>query len=164
MVFNFTLVLENNKTMWPSGYTPSTDFSANYPGRVEIPLFEYVLGPNITYEVKPVGQGDPPKDYYVLQQNQLRLHWQHGPGMIATRFLKTEQLRMQSNDTIILYLQDYLNITYVSFCSVGLLSLDMYCGETLTEDIGGALKYFATASFESQHTLKYHHMVVYSTE
>ena len=74
-VLNFTLVLENNRTMWPSGYTPNTEFSANYPGRLEIPLLGYVLGPNITYEVRPSGQGDPPDQYYVLQQNQLRLHW-----------------------------------------------------------------------------------------
>lgn len=36
---NYTLVLANNKTMWDSGYIPNTEFSVNYPGRLEIPLF-----------------------------------------------------------------------------------------------------------------------------
>lgn len=84
--------------------------------------------------------------------------------MIATRFIKTEQFWNFGNETLIIYLQDYTNVTYISLCSIGILSLDMYCNDTITEDIGGALKFFATALFESQHTLQYHHMIAYSTE
>jgi hypothetical protein len=61
MVYNFTIVYDTNKTIWDSGYKPYNEYSANYPGKLEIPLFEYALGPNITYEVKPTGDGDAPE-------------------------------------------------------------------------------------------------------
>ena len=52
IVINFTLLEDNNKTMWPIGEMPPSQFTANYPGKVEIRLHEYVFGPNITYKLR----------------------------------------------------------------------------------------------------------------
>jgi hypothetical protein len=52
LLINFTLLEENNHTMWPIGDLPPSTFTANYPGKVEIKLHEYVFGPNITYKIR----------------------------------------------------------------------------------------------------------------
>lgn len=57
LVLNFTLLEDNNKTMWPIGTAPPTHYNANYPGKVLIPLHEYVLGPNITYRITETSKG-----------------------------------------------------------------------------------------------------------
>ena len=38
MVLNFTLLEDNNRTMWPIGAAPAAKYNANYPGKVVIPL------------------------------------------------------------------------------------------------------------------------------
>lgn len=83
--------------------------------------------------------------------------------MIATRFLKTEQVGRFGNDTIVLYLQDLLNITYIAICRTEETSLNMYCDDTMTEDLGGQLQFLATTFFMSTHTLKRHHVMAYLT-
>jgi hypothetical protein len=52
MIINFTLLENNNRTMWPIGIAPPSDYNANYPGKIKIALYEYVLGPNVTYTIK----------------------------------------------------------------------------------------------------------------
>jgi hypothetical protein len=42
---------DNNRTIWPTGKAPSSVYQANYPGKVIIPIYDYVLGPNITYKI-----------------------------------------------------------------------------------------------------------------
>jgi hypothetical protein len=37
--FNFTLLDEYNRTMWPIGSAPPNFYNANYPGKVKIDLF-----------------------------------------------------------------------------------------------------------------------------
>lgn len=49
---NFTLLEENNRTMWPIGSAPPSFYNANFPGKINIQLSEYVLGPNITYSIQ----------------------------------------------------------------------------------------------------------------
>ena len=57
VVLNFTLVEEDNRTMWEVGGGPPSNFSANYPGLVKIELGDYILGPNVTYRVREVQKG-----------------------------------------------------------------------------------------------------------
>lgn len=49
LTVNFTLVSENNKTIWATGKVPPTHFSVNAPGEVYIPIFDYILGANVSY-------------------------------------------------------------------------------------------------------------------
>jgi hypothetical protein len=37
-VFVFTLVEDNNRTMWQVGDAPAPSYNANYPGKVVIPM------------------------------------------------------------------------------------------------------------------------------
>jgi hypothetical protein len=37
-IFNFTLVEENNRTMWAVGDAPAPYYNANFPGKVVIPI------------------------------------------------------------------------------------------------------------------------------
>lgn len=37
-IFNFTLVEDNNRTMWNVGDAPTPFYNANYPGKVVIPI------------------------------------------------------------------------------------------------------------------------------
>lgn len=55
LIVNFTVVSENNKTIWATGKTPPSFFSVNSPGDIYIPLHDYILGPNVTYEFKAFG-------------------------------------------------------------------------------------------------------------
>lgn len=73
-IFNFTLVEENNRTMWAVGDAPAPYYHANYPGKVVIPIHEYALGPNISYKITEVKKGEI-KKYKIYQQDQLNLHW-----------------------------------------------------------------------------------------
>jgi len=34
ILINFTLLEDNNRTMWPIGEMPPSQFTANYPGKV----------------------------------------------------------------------------------------------------------------------------------
>ena len=43
--------------MWAVGGAPPSRFSANYPGMVKIELGSYILGPNVTYQVREVQKG-----------------------------------------------------------------------------------------------------------
>lgn len=70
MILNFTLLEDNNRTMWPIGAAPASHYNANYPGKVVIPLQEYVLGPNITYRITETSKGEL-KKFKVYQQEQL---------------------------------------------------------------------------------------------
>lgn len=38
IVVNFTLLEDNNRTMWPIGEVPPSTYTANYPGKVVIQL------------------------------------------------------------------------------------------------------------------------------
>jgi hypothetical protein len=49
---NFTLLEEFNRTMWPIGTAPPNSYNANYPGKIKIDLYEYVIGPNVTYRIR----------------------------------------------------------------------------------------------------------------
>lgn len=51
-ILNFTLLQEYNRTMWPIGIAPPNFYNANYPGKIMIELSEYVIGPNVTYNIK----------------------------------------------------------------------------------------------------------------
>ena len=55
LIVNFTLVSENNKTIWATGKVPPSHFSVNSPGEIYIPLYEYILGANVTYSFKAFG-------------------------------------------------------------------------------------------------------------
>ena len=57
LVLNFTLLEENNRTMWAVGGAPPSNYSANYPGLVKIELVDYILGPNVTYRVREAQKG-----------------------------------------------------------------------------------------------------------
>jgi hypothetical protein len=57
LTVNFTLLEENNRTMWAVGGAPPSKFTANYPGVVKLELGEYILGPNVTYRIKETQKG-----------------------------------------------------------------------------------------------------------
>ena len=116
MTINFTLLLENNRTMWPIGLTPASHYVVNYPGKIVIPLYEYVLGPNITYKIKEKQQGQIKKSK-IYQNEQLNITWDDEPPMnITPVFLKTETVVQNDQDVMYLYMQDSFNLTYISYC------------------------------------------------
>ena len=122
LIVNFTVVSENNKTLWPTGKTPPERFSVNAPGELYVPVYEYVLGPNITYSFQAFGPHPPHS--YVLQQDQMHVFWSTSPGLIASRFLRADLWReAEGNDTVIIYLQDFSNKIYVSICETRPLDL-----------------------------------------
>jgi hypothetical protein len=45
------IVAKNNMTIWPSGITVPDTYYVNHPGRLEVFLQDYVIGPNITFSV-----------------------------------------------------------------------------------------------------------------
>jgi hypothetical protein len=92
LIFNFTLVEDNNRTMWPIGAEPSAFYHANYPGKIVMPIYSYIMGPNITYRITEVKKGQL-KKYKVYQQDQLQIIWEGAPPPInTTRFLRSEAL------------------------------------------------------------------------
>jgi hypothetical protein len=89
LIFNFTLVEDNNRTMWPIGVEPSPYYHSNYPGKVVIPIYSYAIGPNITYRVTEVKKGQL-KKYKIYQQDQLAILWEDSPPSIKdVQFLHT---------------------------------------------------------------------------
>jgi hypothetical protein len=74
LVINFTLLEDNNRTMWPIGDAPPSDYTANYPGKVLMRLHEYVLGPNVTYRIHETDK-DKIKQQKIYQQEQLQIVW-----------------------------------------------------------------------------------------
>lgn len=74
LLVNFTLLEDNNRTMWPIGDAPPTLYNANYPGKVKIELAEYVIGPNVTYRIKETEKGQLP-GAKVYQEEQMVVEW-----------------------------------------------------------------------------------------
>lgn len=94
-VFVFTLVEDNNRTMWNVGDAPAPNYNANYPGKVMIPIHEYALGPNITYRITEVKKGELNK-YKIYQQDQLKIHFEKPSPLKNLVFLRTETINMQN--------------------------------------------------------------------
>ena len=77
--------------MWESGFAPSPVYYANYPGGLEIVLANYVMGPNITYDIEEsTVDGDLP-DYVILQQNESYFYWQTPMNLSNITFIRQEQ-------------------------------------------------------------------------
>jgi hypothetical protein len=69
-----------------------SDYYANYPGQLFIPLDRYVLGANITYGVDSQDKTVDPPMHYILQQNDTLLDWwDKDPSMSNIVLLRTEQ-------------------------------------------------------------------------
>ena len=75
MILNFTLLEDNNRTMWPIGASPPSQYDANYPGKIVIPLYEYVIGPNVSYQIN-ASKTPELNNYTIYQQEQLKIHWE----------------------------------------------------------------------------------------
>jgi hypothetical protein len=60
--------------MWAVGVLPPPLYNANFPGKVVVPLYQYALGPNITYRITEVVKNTL-KNYKVYQQDQLKINW-----------------------------------------------------------------------------------------
>jgi hypothetical protein len=115
LLVNFTLLDEFNRTMWPIGTAPPSFYNANYPGKIKIDLYEYVVGPNVTYRIKET-QKDQLKKAKVYQQDQLNITWESQPPFENITFLQTRTIHSQSKDTLIIYMQDLKNNTYITYC------------------------------------------------
>lgn len=66
--------------MWPIGAEPAPHYNANYPGKVQLPLYSYVIGPNITYRLTEVKKGQL-NHTKIYQQDQLDLTWGKKPPL-----------------------------------------------------------------------------------
>ena len=58
--------------MWAVGDGPPSTYSANYPGIVKMELSDYILGPNVTYQVRETQKGQL-KKAKVYQQDGYQL-------------------------------------------------------------------------------------------
>lgn len=76
------IVTPDNMTIWPSGLTPPETYYMNYPGRVNIFLEQYAIGPNITYTVQAAPRQDLPR-HWIDQQNQSTVHFTNSPPVIG---------------------------------------------------------------------------------
>lgn len=113
---NFTVLYEYNRTMWPIGSAPPSFYNANYPGKVKIELYEYIIGPNVTYRIRQTEKGQIKKSK-VFQQQQLNVTWQKSPPFQNITFLQTETIHKETKDELVIYMQDKSNLTYISFCN-----------------------------------------------
>jgi hypothetical protein len=79
---NLTFVAPESKSLFLTPDRTSSTYHAVYPGEAEIPLMNYAIGPNITYEVDHPDPKQVPISY-VLQQNRSRLSWAGKPSRIV---------------------------------------------------------------------------------
>ena len=63
-----------------------------------------------------------------------------------------------------LYMQDSFNLTYISYCLPQHEDLNVYCNETLTEDVGGRLSDWVSSVFYASKLFKFFHIVGYTLE
>jgi hypothetical protein len=88
-IFNFTMVEDNNRTMWVVRELPPPLYHSNYPGKIMVEVNSYALGPNITYRITEVKKGQL-KKYKVYQQDQLKINWEiKEPPLKDIKFLRT---------------------------------------------------------------------------
>lgn len=78
-------------------------------------MYEYVIGPNVTYKVTEVKKGQL-KNNKIYQQDQLKITWEKQPPMKDLKFLRTETINRSSKDILLLYTQDSENKTFISLC------------------------------------------------
>jgi hypothetical protein len=123
-----------------------------------------VVGPNVTYRIKET-QKDQLKKARVYQQDQLNITWETPPPFENITFLQTRTIHSsKAKDTLIIYLQDVTNKTYISYCYPDHQELGVICNKTETKDVGGRVTNWATTIYYSPFTQSTHHVLAYSTE
>lgn len=113
-------------TLWDTGLAIPKDYYANYPGQLYVPLDRYAMGPNITYSVN---ENDHPNmsNFWILQQNTTRLHWNKKPSLGKVTFLRQEQFDSIDRTQIYIYTQDSMNFTHFLRCVTVPYETDVNC-------------------------------------
>lgn len=68
------------------------------------------------------------------------------------------------NDTVVIYVQDFSNKMYVSFCETRPLDLEIYCNNSFTNQVEGAIKDWGSGTYFNTHTQKIHHAIAYTLD
>ena len=101
----------------------------------------------------------------MYQQDQLNITWETPPPFENITFLQTRTVHgAKTKDTLIIYLQDVTNKTYISYCYPDHQELGVICNKTETKDVGGRVTNWATTIYYSPFTQSTHHVLAYSTE
>lgn len=79
---NLTFTDPADKTVYVTPDKVSARYYTVFPGKASIPLYDYAIGPNITYEVEHPDPALAPETV-VLQQNSSRLTWKEVPSNIV---------------------------------------------------------------------------------
>lgn len=69
---------KQNKSIFVTESRVSSVYNTIYPGQAQIALYDYAIGPNLTYVAEPLSKHDAP-EAYVLQQNESKVFWSNGP-------------------------------------------------------------------------------------
>lgn len=158
------MVEPNNMTIWPTKIALSDTYYTNYPGRLEIFLDRYVIGPNITYNVEETMIHKDLPTHWINQQNQSQVHFDKPPPSIGDiNFFYTEVVPHYGNDTVIYYYQDIRNSTSVAFCTHLWEDVNLNCSVAATYSHTGRIDQFATAIFNFDQEWRYYYIWTLST-
>jgi hypothetical protein len=152
------VVRKDNMTIWPTGIAVPETYYVNYPGRLEVFLSPYVVGPNITFSVmETMIHHDLPR-HWIDQQNQSFVNMDGIPIIGNINFFYTEVVPNYGNETVIYYFQDIRNVTTVSFCVHLWEDIHMNCTTRASYQHTGRIKTFTTAWFELDGIFKYYYL------
>jgi hypothetical protein len=134
-------------TIWPTGITVPEAYYLNYPGRLEIFLQDYVIGPNITFSVMETKIHHDLPRHWIDQQNRSTVNMDAPPIVDDINFFYTEVVPHYGNETIIYYFQDVRNSTSVAWCTHLWEDVNINCTIRATYSHRGRIKTFTTALF-----------------
>lgn len=129
--------------LWKTGLTVPTNYYGNYPGTIDIPLLDYVLGPNITYNVRVNSSHDNPT-WYIHKVNASNITFDNPPSVGHINFFHTEVVPHYGNETVIYYYQDIMNLTHVANCIHLGDDKNLYC--TVVREYGHNSRIYRFAS------------------
>ena len=104
--FKYIVVQVDSLAMWPTGLTLPTDYYANYPGQLFIPISRYVFGSNITYGVVSDQEKDVPIHFFLQQNDTVISWWEMNSTNFTYTFIRTEQFDSLDDTEINIYTQD----------------------------------------------------------
>ena len=131
VTMKFKVVDLEDRHLYPTGFDLPKNYYANYPGELFIPLDRYVIGSNITYDVKEYldNKTGELSAHWVLQQNTTKLHWNRDPSFFSITFLRQEQYDSIDKTDLFIYTQDYTNKTHFVKCRTVPYTQDVNCDD-----------------------------------
>ena len=149
----------NTTGIWETGYDSPKNYSANFPGELQIPLRNFYSGSNLTYELLSKDPKSTP-NYWVDKINETKVKMAGNIG--NSIFFHTQVIPEIGDERIIFFDQDSEYKTHVVECRHVWESIEVNCIEEAQYVHRSQISAFTTAFFlDKEIGFSYYYIMVF---